>query len=71
MSMNTYNDFTVIKRKPISIELVGIFHQYLNLYRIKYIAAIFAVALSSKAMEIQGKSNKKNLSLNKLYFLLV
>ena len=60
-----------IKRKPIGVEFVGIFHQYLNFCRIKYIAAIFAVALSSKAMEIQGKSNKKNLSLNKLYFLLV
>ena len=59
MSMNTYNDFTVIKRKPISIELVGIFHQYLNLYRIKYITVIFAVALSSKAMEIQENQTKR------------
>ena len=71
MNVNTYNDFTVIKRKPIGVELVGLFHQYLNFSRIKDIAGIFAVALSSKAMEIQGKSNKKNLSLNKLYFLLV
>ena len=59
MNMNTYNNFTVIKRKPIGVELVGIFHQYLNLYRIKYIAAIFAVALSSKAMEIQENQTKR------------
>ena len=59
MNMNTYNNFTVIKRKPIGVELVGIFRQYLNIYRIKYIAAIFAVALSSKAMEIQENQTKR------------
>ena len=57
--MNTYNYFTVIIRKPIGVELVGIFHQSPNFYRIKYIAAIFAVALSSKAMEIQENQTKR------------
>ena len=43
----------------MGVELVGIFHQSPNFYRIKYIAAIFAVALSSKAMEIQENQTKR------------
>ena len=57
----------IVKRKPIGVEFVGIFHQYLNFCRIKYIS-YFCSGTFIKGNGDSGKIKQKEFKLEQTLF---